>query len=82
MNSAVLLAPIRAAGWRVYAREMARAREIDLDAVGPDERIMLCPANHSPPVWVAPYRGAPGYEAVATCLASPAVRARTEGVIA
>jgi hypothetical protein len=25
---------------------------------------------------------APGYEAVATCLASPEVRARTEGVIA
>jgi hypothetical protein len=31
---------------------------------------------------VAPYPGAPGYEAVATCLASPEVRARNEGVIA
>jgi hypothetical protein len=30
---------------------------------------------------VAPYPGAAGYEAVATCLASPDVRARTEGVI-
>jgi hypothetical protein len=55
---------------------------LDLSAVGPDEAIMLCPANHSPPTRVAPYPGAPGYEAVATCLASPAVRARTEGVIA
>ncbi len=55
---------------------------LDLAAVGPDEAIILCPANHSPPIRVAPYPGAPGYEAVATCLASPAVRARTEGVIA
>ena len=55
---------------------------LDLDAVGADEAIILCPANHSPPTRVAPYHGAPGYEAVATCLASPEVRARTEGVIA
>ena len=55
---------------------------LDLAAVGADEAIILCPANHSPPTRVAPYPGAPGYEAVATCLASPAVRARTEGVIA
>ncbi|TAJ37500.1 MAG: MerR family transcriptional regulator [Reyranella sp.] len=55
---------------------------LDLAAVGPDEAILLCPANHSPPTRVAPYPGAPGYEAVATCLASPDVRARTEGVIA
>jgi DNA-binding transcriptional MerR regulator len=55
---------------------------LDLEAVGPDETVILCPANHSPPTCVEPYRGAPGYEAVATCLASPAVRARTEGVIA
>ena len=52
---------------------------LDLTAVGPDETIILCPANHSPPTQVAPYPGAPGYEAVATCLASPEVRARTEG---
>jgi hypothetical protein len=38
-------------------------------------------ASLSPPFRVAPYPGAPGYEAVATCLASPEVRARTEGVI-
>jgi DNA-binding transcriptional MerR regulator len=55
---------------------------LDLAAVGSDETIILCPANHSPPTYVAPYPGAPGYEAVATCLASPEVRARTEGVIA
>ncbi len=55
---------------------------LDLAAVGPDEAIILCPANHSPPTRVAPYPGAHSYEAVATCLASPEVRARTEGVIA
>jgi DNA-binding transcriptional MerR regulator len=55
---------------------------LDLDHVGADEAIILCPANHSPPNRVAPYPGSSGYEAVATCLASPEVRARTEGVIA
>jgi DNA-binding transcriptional MerR regulator len=55
---------------------------LDLDAVGNDESIILCPANHSPPTGVRPYPGFPGFEAVATCLASPEVRARTEGVIA
>ncbi|CAE6740475.1 MerR family transcriptional regulator [Paraburkholderia haematera] len=55
---------------------------LDLAAIGPDESIILCPANHSPPTLVAPYPGTPGYEAVATCLASPEVRARTAGMIA
>jgi len=55
---------------------------LDLTAVGAGEAILLCPANHSPPTRVAPFPGAPGYEAVATCLASPEVRARTEGFIA
>jgi DNA-binding transcriptional MerR regulator len=55
---------------------------LDLDAVGGGEAIILCPANHSPPVCVAAFAGAPGYEAVATCLAAPDVRARTAGVIA
>lgn len=55
---------------------------LDLAAVGRNEAILFCPANHSPPFSVAPYSGTPGYEAVATCLASPEVRARTEGVIA
>lgn len=49
---------------------------LDLSAVGPNETIILCPANHSPPSRVAPYPGAPGYEAVATCLASPEIRER------
>jgi DNA-binding transcriptional MerR regulator len=53
---------------------------LDLAAVGVDESIIFCPANHSPPIRVAPYPGANGYEAVATCLASPDVRARTEGM--
>ncbi len=55
---------------------------LDLDAVGADEAIIFCPANHSPPILVTPHPGAPGYEAVATCLASPEVRARTNGVVA
>lgn len=55
---------------------------LDLAAVGANETILLCPANHSPPMRVAPYPGAAGYEALVTCLAPPAVRARTEGVIA
>ena len=56
---------------------MTRSTSIlDLTAIGPDESIILCPANHSPPSRVAPYPGAPGYEAVSTCLASPTVRAR------
>ena len=49
---------------------------LDLAAVGPDEAILLCPANHSPPSRVVPYPGAPGYEAAATCLGSPEVRER------
>lgn len=55
---------------------------LDLAAVGAGEAIILCPANHKPPTLVAPYPGAPGYEAVETCLATPEVRARTAGVVA
>ena len=55
---------------------------LDLAAVGADESIVLCPANHSLPTRVAPYAGSPGYEAVATCLATPEVRARTQGLVA
>jgi len=56
---------------------MTRSSSIlNLSAVGPDEAIILCPANHSPPTRVFPYAGAPGFEAVATCLASPEVRER------
>jgi DNA-binding transcriptional MerR regulator len=55
---------------------------LDLTAVAADEAIILCPANHSPPMRVLAVPGVPGYEAVATSLASPEVRARTDGVIA
>jgi DNA-binding transcriptional MerR regulator len=55
---------------------------LDLTAVGPAEAVILCPANHSPPMRVPPYPGAPGYEAVATCLASPEVRERSAKVVA
>lgn len=55
---------------------------LDLAAAAPGETILYCPANHGPPIRVASYPGAPGYEAVASCLASPDVRARTEGMIA
>ncbi|WP_429931154.1 MerR family transcriptional regulator [Agrobacterium vitis] len=62
---------------------MTRSASIlDLDAVTGDEAIIFCPANHSPPSVVAPYPGAPGYEALSTCLASPEVRARSRGVVA
>jgi len=50
--------------------------------VGANEAIIFCPANHSPPILVAPYRGAEGYEALTMCLATPEIRARTDGVIA
>ena len=55
---------------------------LDLDGMGADEAVILCPANHSPPSRVVPCPGSPGYEAVATCLASPEVRARTDGMVA
>ena len=62
---------------------MTRSSSIlDLDALGPDETVLFCPANHAPPFRVAPYPGAPGYEALASCLGPPEVRARSEGVIA
>lgn len=55
---------------------------LDLGAVGAGEAILYCPANHSPPMLVLPHPGAPGYEAVEMCLATPEVRARTAGVVA
>ncbi len=54
---------------------MTRSNSIlDLDAIGADETILSCPANHSPPVRVAPHHGTPGYEALVSCLATPEVR--------
>ena len=62
---------------------MTRSNAIlDLALVRRDEAILFCPANHSPPMMVEARPGAPGYEAVGSCLASPQVRARTEGMIA
>lgn len=55
---------------------------LDLSSVTEAEAILFCPANHSPPVEVAPIAGAPGYEAMASCLAAPEIRARTAGVVA
>ncbi len=62
---------------------MTRSTSIlDLEQVGPDERIILCPPNQDPPTYVAPYQGAVGFETVAMCLAAPEVRERMTGVIA
>lgn len=55
---------------------------LDLAAASPSDTIFYCPANHAPPMRVAPHPGAPGYEALASCLASPEVRARTAGLVA
>lgn len=55
---------------------------LNLAEVGSEEAILFCPANHSTPCLVAPHPGSPGYEALASCLAPPHVRARTEGVVA
>jgi DNA-binding transcriptional MerR regulator len=54
---------------------------LDLAEVGPNEALLLCPANHAPPSLVAPYPGAAGYEALATCLGPPDVRARADAVV-
>jgi hypothetical protein len=48
---------------------------LDLADTGPDESIILCPANHAPPILVTAHPGAAGYEAVAMCLATPDIRA-------
>jgi DNA-binding transcriptional MerR regulator len=72
----------RGAGARPIFMLTRSSAILDLDSAGANETVILCPANHSPPVYVAPYAGAPGYEAVATCLAPPDVRARTEGMTA
>jgi hypothetical protein len=55
---------------------------LDLRSLEADDAIILCPANHSAPTWIAPYPGSPGHETAASCLAKPCVRARTEGVVA
>ncbi len=72
----------RDAGAKPIIMTTRSAAILDLEAVGAKETILLCPANHAPPSVVTPCPGAPGYEAIATCLASPDVRARTAGVVA
>ena len=60
---------------------MTRSSSIlDIDAVKATETVIVCPANHSPPIRVVPYPGGRGYEAVDTCLANPEVRARTANI--
>lgn len=54
----------------------------DPAAATPDEAAIFCSANHAPPVMVRLEPGAPGYEALTSCLAPPEVRARTDGMIA
>lgn len=62
---------------------MTRSSSIlDLDALEASELVILCPANHSVPLVAVPHPGGRGYEAVATCLAPPEVRARTAGLVA
>lgn len=73
---------LRGSGKRALFLMTRSSSILDLDAVCPTEAVILCPANHSPPLRVVPYPGGRGYEAVATCLASPEVRARTAGVVA
>jgi DNA-binding transcriptional MerR regulator len=72
----------RGAGARPVFALTRSCTVLDLAAVGPEEAVLYCPANHSPPMLVTPHPGAPGYEAVATCLALTEVRARTAGMIA
>jgi F-type H+-transporting ATPase subunit epsilon len=72
----------RGAGARPLFLMTRSSSVLDLAAVTASEAVLLCPANHSPPMRVAPHPGAPGYEAVATCLAPPEVRARTHGMVA
>lgn len=62
---------------------MTRSTAIfDIARAGDDESILFCPANHGIPQRVVPCAGAPGAEAVMSCLAAPDVRARTEGMMA
>jgi DNA-binding transcriptional MerR regulator len=55
---------------------------LDLDLAGAGETVIYCPANHSVPFHASLQPGGRGYEAVATCVADPAVRARTASIIA
>lgn len=83
-TQAALIARLRARG-RQARRLLLMTRSnaiLDLAAVGPGEAAIYCPANHSPPLHVPLHPGAPGYEALAMCLAPPQVRDRTRGMVA
>ena len=73
---------LRGSGKRALFLMTRSSSILDLAALSATEAVILCPANHSPPLRVAPYPGGRGYEAVATCVASPEVRARTAGIVA
>ena len=73
---------LRGSGKRALFLMTRSSSILDLDALCRAEAVILCPANHSPPLHVVPYPGGRGYEAIATCVASPKVRARTAGVVA
>lgn len=55
---------------------------LDLDALPPEHAILYCPANHSMPFEVLAVPGSPGHESVVNCLATPAARTRTAGLVA
>ena len=55
---------------------------LNMNKIKKGERIIFCPANHSPPMIVEPVSGSIGYEAMNSCLATPIVRARSAGVVA
>lgn len=56
---------------------MTRSSSIlDLRHVDGGEAILFCPANHALPYLVRPWVGAQGYEALASCLATPEARKR------
>lgn len=77
-----LMAFLRLRGGRKRALVlMTRSSAIlDLDLAGADEAVFYCPANHDAPFRVDVQRGGRGFEAVATCLATPEARARTASI--
>ena len=72
---------LRGSGKRAVFLMTRSTSILDPEALCPADMIIMCPANHSPPFRVTPYPGGKGHEALATCLASPEVRARTAGVV-
>jgi hypothetical protein len=55
---------------------------LDLATAAASETVIFCPPNHSRPYQVVPVMGSQGFDAVASCLGAPVVRARTEGMVA